>query len=158
MPAKTTSLLSISLSVVLIGVTACGEGPPAVVAPVDPWLNPPPASHSAPEPIPATAYYPVAAARVTEAEDFLATEMVSQISPEELEYFAGRPVQLAGIDRPFLIRGAYRSVPEFTVSIVGDALWVASHDKNDDVAPVKHQPLVLMMSEVPATVFVTTGR
>jgi hypothetical protein len=154
---KDGSLVALVVLAVLFGVTGCDKAPPAVVAQADPWLNPPPASHPAPERVPATAYLPVAAARIAEAEDYLAAEMESQISPEELEYFAGRPVELSGIDRPFLIRGAYCSVDEFTVSIVGNALWVASLDADDDPAPVKHQPLVLTMSEVPETVYVTIG-
>lgn len=130
---------------------------PELAAPTDAWLKAPPPLEADPEIVAADTYHRVAPGRIAEAEQFLTTEMVSQISPGEVEHFVAKPVVLPDVDRPFLIRAAYRSVPEFTVHIVGNALWVASHDAPGDTAPVKHQPLVLIIREAPEVVYVTTG-
>lgn len=147
------------LTVFLVALlTGCGEPTtPVVVTQDEPWLNSPPALTMAPEIIPASAHAPVAAEHIAEAERFLAAESISQISPGEVSYFAGRPITLPDVSRPYLVRGLYRSEATFTVAIVGDALWVASADTAGDVAPLRHQPLVLIMDEVPETVYVTAG-
>ncbi len=148
------------VTVLLAALTAgCGESttPPAVVAADDPWLNPPPTVGVVPEFIPVSAHAPVAAERIAEAEQFLATESISQISPGEVSYFAGRPITLPDVSRPYLVRGVYRTEAKFTVAILGNALWVASADSAADPAPLRHQPLVLIMEEVPETVYVTAG-
>ena len=77
--------------------------------------------------------------------------------PGEVSYFAGYPITLPDVSRPYLVRGVYRTQATFTVAILGDALWVASTDSANDDAPLRHQPLVLIMDEVPATVYVTAG-
>lgn len=137
----------------------CGDtAPPAAHTSVDAWLNPPPPQMDVTrEFIPASAHAPVAAEHIAEAEQFLATEPISQISPAEVSYFAGHPITLPDVSRPYLVRGAYRTKATFTVAIIGNALWVASEDVAGDTAPVRRQPLVLVMDEVPATVYVTAG-
>jgi hypothetical protein len=139
-------------------MTGCGDAPPDVAVARDPWVTSPPAAATEPEIVPAGTYHTVAPERIAEAEQFLTSEMVSQISPGEVEYFVAKPVPLPDVDRPFLIRAAYRSVPEFTVRIVGNALWVSSHDAPGDAAPIKHQPLVLIIREAPEVVYVTIGQ
>lgn len=148
------------LTGLLAALTAgCGESatPPAAVVSDDPWFNPPPTTGATPEIIPASAHAPVAAAHISEAEQFLATESVSQISPGEVSYFAGRPITLPEVSRPYLVRGVYRTEATFTVAILGNALWVASTDSAGDTGTLRHQPLVLIMDEVPETVYVTAG-
>ena len=139
---------------------ACGDAPAPVADDVrDAWFNPPAAQDVEPEPLlPGAFWRLVTPERRAEAETFLAHEMVSQISPGEVEYFAGEPVELPDVTRPWLVRALYRTVPEFTISIVGNALWVTSLDEPDDTAPMQRLPLVLVMDEVPETVYVTTGR
>ena len=146
------------LAVFLVALLAgCGEPTsPVAATPAEPWLMPPPVD-TVPEYIPASAHAPVAAEHIAEAERFLATESISQISPSEVSYFAGHPITLADVSRPYLVRGLYRSEATFTVAIIGDALWVSSADVAGDVAPLRHQPLVLIMDEVPETVYVTAG-
>ena len=139
-------------------IAGCGESAtPAAPGPADPWLNPPPPAHGAAEQLPASVHALVAPEHVSEAEQFLATEPISQISPGEVSYFAGYPITLPDVSRPYLVRGVYRTQATFTVAILGDALWVASTDSANDNAPLRHQPLVLIMDEVPATVYVTAG-
>lgn len=136
----------------------CGESTtPAVATSADPWLNPPPRAGITPEFIPAGAYAPVAAEHIAEAEEFLAGESISQLSPGEVSYFAGRPITLPDVSRPWLVRGVYRTEASFTIAIIGNALWVASTDTAGANAPVRHQPLVLIMDEVPETIYVTAG-
>lgn len=138
--------------------SACGESAtPAVATSADPWVNPPPRADIEPEFIPASAIAPVAAEHIAEAEQFLAGESISQLSPAEVSYFAGHPITLPDVSRPYLVRGVYRTEATFTVAIIGDALWVASTDTAGASAPVRHQPLVLIMDEVPQTVYVTAG-
>ncbi len=148
------------LTTLFAAVLSCGCGEsatPVAVVPDDPWLNPPPLSDIVPEFIAASAHAPVAAEHIAEAEQFLATESISQISPGEVSYFAGHPITLPAVARPYLVRGVYRNNASFTVAIVGNALWVASTDPADASAPLRHQPLVLIMDEVPQTVYVTAG-
>ncbi len=136
----------------------CGEAAtPAVATSADPWLNPPPRAGITPEFIPAGAYAPVAAEHIAEAEQFLAGASISQLSPGEVSHFAGRPITLPDGSRPWLVRGVYRTHATFSVAIIGNALWVASADATDASAPVRHQPLVLIMDEVPQTIYVTAG-
>jgi hypothetical protein len=147
--------LAVFLAALLVG---CGESTaPAAVTTDEPWLAPPPAVNAAPEILPANAHALVAAGHIAEAEGFLTAESISQISPGEVSYFAGRPITLPDVSRPYLVRGLYRSEATFTVSIIGNALWVASADTAGDIAPLRHQPLVLIMDEVPETVYVTAG-
>ena len=150
-----TCALSLLLASSLAG---CGADAPDPIVAGDPWLNSREATDVEVEPVPSSTYYPVPAGRLLEAEQILAHTAISQISPSEAEYFAGHPVEMPDVTRPFLIRGLYRSERSFFVRIVGDALWVGSHDDPADRAPLQRQPLVLIMEEVPERVYVTTGR
>lgn len=125
---------------------------------LDPWYLAPPQSDLVPEPVSSSTYYPVTAERTAEAEEFLQEIGTSQISPGEIAYFVGHDVELPDVDRPFLVRGLYRSNSAQTIDILGNALWVRSADNPSDKAPLKRQPLVLIMQEVPELVYVTTGQ
>jgi len=142
--------------IILLGGCAEESGPVAVAI-EDPWFNALPMTIGESEIIPANAHHPVAEAKIAEAEKFLASEWISQISPGEVSYFAGQDITLHDVSRPYLVRGLYRTNRTFTIRIVGNALWVASHDDAHESAPLRHQPLVLVMDEVPETIYVTAG-
>ena len=59
--------------------------------------------------------------------------------------------------RPFLIHGLYRTKRAFRIAIADRAIWVDSMDSPHDTSPVRRQPLVLYMDEVPPDVYVTIG-
>lgn len=141
----------------MLCICACDKAPSSVTAPSDPWLNMPADVGTEVETISPDTHHIVVPEHTAEAIPFLDELMTSQISPGEAHYFAGETIDQPDTDRPFLIRGAYRSVREFTVRVVGDALWVASHDVAGDTAPVKQQPLLLIIREVPDVVYVSTG-
>jgi hypothetical protein len=142
----------------VLGLAACGADAPVVVEQSDPWYDAPGASDIEPEPVPDSAHYPVAPARIAEVERILDRVAISQISPSEAEYFAGRPVDLPDLTRPFLVRGLYRTDRSFYVQIIGNALLIGSHDDTADRAPIRRQPLVLIMDEVPQRIYVVTGQ
>jgi len=139
-------------------LAGCGsEVPVVVVEQKDVWFNPPPVSEDQPETVPRSTYAPVLPERIAEAEEFLNEIGTSQISPSEVAYFVGHEMDMPNVDRPFLIRGLYRTKVAHSIRIVGNALWVASEDDPADSATLRRQPLVLIMQEVPELVYVTTG-
>lgn len=140
-----------------LNLSACGSEAPERIAAEDPWFNAPSNLDIEIEAVAQSAYYPVAPERLEEAEQTLERIAISQISPGEASYFAGRPVAMPDVSRPYLIRGLYRSEPSFFVRIIGNALWVGSHDDPRDSAPMRRQPLVLIMDEVPEQIYVTAG-
>ncbi len=141
-----------------IALSACDGGTPKITEQVDPWFDPPGAIEVEPELVPQSTHHPVAPERIAEAEQFLDDIAISQISPAEIEYFAGRKVDLPDVTRPYLIRGLYRTKQSHSVRILGNALWVASHDDPTDTAPMRRGPLVLMMDEVPERIYVSIGQ
>lgn len=142
----------------VLGLAACGSDAPDVVEHADSWFNALVASDIEAELIAPNFVYQVMPERMAEAERILEAIAISQISPGEAAYFAGQPVELPDVTRPYLIRGLYRTERSFSVHIVDNALWVVSHDVPADSAPMQRQPLLLIMDEVPARVFVTTGQ
>ena len=141
-----------------IALSACDGGTPKITEQVDPWFDPPGAIEVEPELVPRSAYHPVAPERIAEAERFLEDVAISQISPAEIEYFAGRKIYLPDVTRPYLIRALYRTKQSHSVRIMGNALWVASHDDPTDRAPMRRGPLVLIMDEVPERIYVSIGQ
>ncbi len=141
-----------------LAISACDGGIPKITEQVDPWFDPPGAINVEPELVPQSAHHPVAPERIAEAEQFLEEIAISQISPAEVEYFAGQKVDLPDVTRPYLIRGLYRTKQSHSVRIVGSALWVASHDDPTDTAPMRRGPLVLIMDEVPERIYVSIGQ
>lgn len=140
-----------------LGLTACDSDAPARVEQIDPWYDAPGATDITSEPVPVSAYHPVAPERIAEAEQILDRIAISQISPSEAAYFAGGPVDMPDVTRPFLIRGLYRTERSFFVQILGNALVVGSRDDPADTAPMQRQPLLLIMDEVPERIYVITG-
>lgn len=154
------SKLNLNLLLMLLFVAClagCGSEAPVVVEQKDAWFNPPPVSEDQPETVPRSTYAPVLPERIAEAEEFLNEIGTSQISPSEVAYFVGHEMDMPNVDRPFLIRGLYRTKVAHSIRIVGNVLWVASEDDPADSAPLRRQPLVLIMQEVPELVYVTTG-
>jgi hypothetical protein len=124
----------------------------------DAWYLEPPDDGSKIELVDRATYAPVIPERIAEAEMFLSEIGTSQISPGEVMYFVGRKLDMPEVTRPFLIRGLSQTSNGHTIRIHGDALWVASDDEPGDTAPVRRQPLVLIMREVPELVYATTGK
>jgi len=153
--ARSLSLLWLTAA---LSLTGCGADAPETVEQADPWFNAFTATGVEPEVVSTSAYYPVAPERIAEADEVLERIAISQISPGEAEYFAGRPVEMPDVTRPFLVRGLYRTQASFSVRIVGNALWVASHDDPADTSPMQRQPLLLIMEEVPELIYVTTAQ
>jgi hypothetical protein len=153
-----SNLAALLILASVLTTTGCGSEAPTVVERKDPWYQTPPPSEMEPEIVPRTSYIAVVPERIAEAEEFLTKIGTSQISPGEVPYFTGREMPLPDVTRPFLVRGLYRTNPSHTVRIVGHALWVSSDDDPSDTAPLKRQPLVLIMQEVPELVYVTTGK
>jgi hypothetical protein len=75
---------------------------------------------------------------------------------EAIRYADDRLRTMRGL-RPFLIHGLYRTKRLFNISIADRALWVDSLGDPLDNPPVRRQPIVLYMDEVPPDVFVTVG-
>jgi len=142
----------------VLALSACDGDTPKITAQVDSWFDPPGEIDVEPELLPQSAHHSVAPERITEAEQFLEKTAISQISPAEVEYFAGQKVDLPAVTRPYLIRGLYRTKQSHSVRIVGSALWVASYDDEMDTGPMRRGPLVLIMDEVPERIYVSIGQ
>lgn len=157
-----TQTISKALLVILISIGLCSCGSETAVVskqkPNDVWYMEQPSDGSKIESVPRGTYAPVIAERIAEAETFLSEIGTSQISPGEVAYFVGRELDMPLVTRPFLIRGLARSATTHTIRIHGNALWVASDDEPSDTSPVRRQPLVLIMQEVPELVYVTIGK
>lgn len=159
------SLLTMVLGVpLLVGVVGCNSEAPGVVdnknknKGKDSWYLEPPVGETKTELVDPATYAPVAPERIAEAEEFLSEIGTSQISPGEVAYFAGRELDMPLVTRPFLVRGLARTQSVQTVRIVGNALWVSSKDAAGDKSPLRRQPLVLIMQEVPELVYVTNEK
>ena len=148
------------LLLVIIGLCSCGSETAVVSKQTqnDDWYLDPTSDDSKIELVSRATYAPVIAERIAEAETFLSEIGTSQISPGEVAYFVGRELDMPLVTRPFLIRGLARTANTHTIRIHGNALWVASDDEPSDTSPMRRQPLVLIMQEVPEQVYVTTGK
>lgn len=107
--------------------------------------------------LPPFLFSPVKAELVTEAVIALGDGPLLQLSPSEAVRYADDRLRTMRELRPFLIHGLYRRERRFNVAIADRALWVDSADAADDRAPVKRQPLVIYIDEVPPDVYVTVG-
>ena len=107
--------------------------------------------------LPLFLYAPVTPELVAEAAAALGDGPLLQLSTSEALRYATDPLRTVRELRPFLIHGLYRTQRAFHVSIADRALWVDSVDEPFDEAPVKRQPLVIYIDEVPPDVYVTVG-
>lgn len=107
--------------------------------------------------LPLFLFSPVTPELVAEAAAAMGDGPLLQLSTSEALRYATDPLRTVRELRPFLIHGLYRSKREFRVSIADRALWVDSVDDPFDDAPVKRQPLVIYIDEVPPDVYVTVG-
>jgi len=144
-------------AIALCALTACSQPPEPPPAPRDTWYraldNP---AHEFVR-LPLYLYSPVTPELVAEATAALGDGPLLQLSTSEARRYATDPLRTVRELRPFLIHGLYRSKRAFRVSIADRALWVDSVDDPLDPAPVKRQPLVIYIDEVPPDVYVTTG-
>ena len=144
-------------SIVVVAIAACSPTPEPPPAPQDSWYrevdNP---AHEFVR-LPLFLYSPVTPELVTEAAAAMGDGPLLQLSTSEARRYATDPLRTVRELRPFLIHGLYRSKREFLVSIADRALWVDSVDDPLDDAPVKRQPLVIYIDEVPPDVYVTIG-
>ena len=107
--------------------------------------------------LPLFLFSPVTPELIEEAATAMGDGPLLQLSTSEALRYATDPLRTVRELRPFLIHGLYRSKREFRVSIADRALWVDSVDNPFDDAPVKRQPLVIYIDEVPPDVYVTIG-
>lgn len=143
--------------VVVAALAACSPAPESPPAPRDSWYrevdNP---AHEFIR-LPLFLYSPVTPELVAEAASAMGDGPLLQLSTSEARRYATDPLRTVRELRPFLIHGLYRSKREFLVSIADRALWVDSVDDPLDDAPIKRQPLVIYIDEVPPDVYVTIG-
>jgi len=146
--------LVVAASAVFAG---CTEGPRQAPAPTDSWYreidNP---AHEFIE-LPLFLFSPVKSELIAEAVAVMGDGPLLQLSTSEARRYATDQLRTMRELRPFLIYGLYRTRKEFRVSIADRALWVDSADDPYDPAPVKRQPLVIYIDEVPPDVYVTVG-
>jgi hypothetical protein len=147
-------------AILILGAVGCGSEASVAVdnKNKDAWYLDPPAGVTKTELVDPATYAPVVPERIAEAEEFLSEIGTSQISPGEVAYFVGRELDMPAVTRPFLVRGLSRNQSVQTIRIVGNALWVSSKDAPGDQSPLRRQPLVLIMQEVPELVYVTTEK
>ena len=146
-----------SVMIALALLVACSEPPEQAPPPADSWHRD--VDHERHEfiALPAFLYTPVKPSLVDEAAAALGDGPLLQLSTSEARRYATDPLRTVRELRPFLIHGLYRSNRVFQVWIADRALWVDSLDNPYDRSPVKRQPLVLYIDEVPPDVFVTVG-
>jgi len=155
------SLIRKRCATVILAITVlsggCGEGSQRAALPSDSWYreidNP---RHEFIE-YPLFLFSPVKPELIDEAVDLMNGGPLLQLSTSEARRYATDQLRTMRELRPFLIRGLYRSQKVFRVSIADRALWVDSADDPDDTVPVKRQPLVIYIDEVPPDVYVTVG-
>ena len=143
--------------VVVALVIGCTEEPIPAPPPNNSWFNAVDKSRHEFLPLPPFLFSPVKEELVNEAVEAMSDGPLLQLSTgEAIRYADDRLRTMRGL-RPFLIHGLYRTKRLFNISIADRALWVDSLDDALDTSPVRRQPIVLYMDEVPPDVFVTVG-
>ena len=149
--------MGLGLAVALASLLACTEPPEHASPPTDSWFRD--VDHDKHEfiALPQFLYSPVKPSLVDEAAAGLGDGPLLQLSTSEARRYATDPLQTVRELRPFLIHGLYRSNRVFQVWIADRALWVDSLDDPYDRSPIRRQPLVLYIDEVPPDVYVTVA-
>jgi hypothetical protein len=147
--------LSTLMAVILL--CACAQEPTPIPPPTDTWYRAVDHQIHAFYPLPPFLHSPVKAEHLDEAIAAMGDGPLLQLSTSEAVRYSDDRLRTKRELRPFLIHGLYRNKREFNISIADRALWVDSLDDPEDSTPVRRQPIVLYMDEVPPDVYVTVG-
>jgi hypothetical protein len=147
--------LAAALSAVGVPLAGCTDDPRTTAIPTDPWYRVVDKQSHDFYPLPLFLFSPVKPELVDEAAAAMGNVPLLQLSTSEAQRYATNELRTVRELRPFLIHGLYRTQKVFTVSIADRALWVDSADDPLDDAPVRRQPLVVYIDEVPPDVYVT---
>jgi len=142
---------------ILVLTLACTEQLSYPAAPEDSWYRDAGIEQHEFFPLPLFLFTPVAEELVAEATTAMGDGPLLQLSTSEARRYATNPLRTMRELRPFLIHGLYRNARVFNVAIADRALWVDSADDPYDASPVRRQPLVIYIDEVPPDVYVTVG-
>lgn len=154
----TTSLSFLSLITgSLLFLVGCGDESTVISTSTDSWYQAVDKDKHEFTLLPRFLYSPVKAELIDEASRAMSDGPLLQLSTKEAIRYADNRLRTVPEFRPFLIQGLYRTKRLFNILIADRALWVDSLDDPTDTAPVRRQPLVLYMDEVPPDVYVTVA-
>lgn len=138
-------------------LAGCDQEPTPAPIPHDTWYraldNPTHEFYT----MPPFLFSPVKPELVDEAAAALGDVPLLHLSTSEAVHYADDRLRTVPQLRPYLIYGLYRSKRTFNVAIADRALWVDSADSPEDTSPVRRQPLVIYIDEVPPDVYITVG-
>lgn len=167
---KRLRLLAVGVLAVLSFV-GCGDDPRAVsddrraASTVDSWFTPQPSmgdvlngpSRTKWKELDTALFKEVELSREAEAEETLNDVSCRALSREEVTRFLGKPFQISGGRKPYLVRGLYlnRGTGAFTLYSKDDELVVEHGSLGRHAVPMKRQCLVVFLERPATRVFVT---